>query len=155
MPPSPAAGRCVFCRIASGAEAASIIHGDEAVVAFMDHRPVRPGQCMVIPRAHVDHFTDVDEPTALRMMQVARRIGRRMRRVFRPLRVGMVVHGFGVAHAHLILVPQHATDDITSARLASIRDGRVVFGIASLPFADAAELDEHARLLAGAGDETG
>jgi histidine triad (HIT) family protein len=142
---------CVFCRIVAGQEPASIIHRDERVMAFMDIRPVRPGMCMVIPLEHVDHFTDVDEATLTHLMRVARRIGRRMREVFRPLRVGMVVHGFGVPHAHLILVPQHHPDDITSAEYASIRDGRIVFDVREIPVAPRADLDEQARLLGSEG----
>jgi histidine triad (HIT) family protein len=145
-------GRCVFCRIVAGREPASVIHADERVMAFMDIRPVRPGTCVVIPREHVDHFTDVDDDTAAHIMRLAQRIGRRMREVFRPLRVGMVVHGFGVPHAHLILVPQHHTDDITSAQAACVRDGRVVFDVREIPLVSRAELDEHARLLAGGAD---
>ncbi|HEX8242164.1 MAG TPA: HIT family protein, partial [Longimicrobium sp.] len=125
------------------------------VIAFMDTRPVRPGTCLVIPRAHVDHFTDLDEPTLTHLMRVARRIGRRMREVFQPLRVGMVVHGFGVPHAHLILVPQHHTDDITSARYASVHDGRVVFGLREISLEERSMLDEQARLLAGDAAEPG
>jgi len=150
---NPTSGeRCVFCRIVAGREPASVIHADERVIAFMDTRPVRPGTCVVIPREHVDHFTDVDDDTAAHLMRVAQRIGRRMREVFRPLRVGMVVHGFGVPHAHLILVPQHHSDDITSAQAASVRNGRVVFDIREIPLADRAELDAQARLLAGGAD---
>ena len=130
-----------------------MVHQDERVVAFMDIRPVRPGTCLVIPRAHVDHFTDVDEATTAHLALVARRIGRRMREVFRPLRVGMVVHGFGVPHAHLVLVPQWHTDDITSACYASVRDGRVVFDLAEIPLAGRPVLDEQARLLAIDGSE--
>ena len=79
---------------------------------------------------------------------MAQRIGRRMREVFRPERVGMVVHGYGVPHAHLILVPQHGPHDITSARYAHLEDGRIVFSMKDVPLAARATLDEHARLLA-------
>lgn len=69
-------------------------------------RPTTPGECLVIPKTHVDHVTDLDDVTAQQIMVVAQHIGRRLRRVFNPLRVGMLVHGFGVPHAHPILVPQ-------------------------------------------------
>ncbi|MEP6493333.1 MAG: HIT family protein [bacterium] len=139
---------CVFCDIVAGRAPASIIYQDDAIMALMTLRPFAPGECIVIPRAHVDHFTDLDDDTAQRIMTLAQRLGRRMRTVFNPQRVGMVVHGYGVAHAHFILVPQHGPYDITSARYAQIEGGTIVFSVNHVPQTPRATLDEHARLLA-------
>jgi histidine triad (HIT) family protein len=138
---------CPFCEIVAGSAPASVIHEDDAVMAFMTLRPFAAGECTVIPREHVDHFTDVADPVAQRIMLVAQHIGRRLRTVFQPQRVGMVVHGYGVPHAHLILVPQHGPYDITSEHYAYIDDGRIAFGMKNVPFTPRATLDEHARLL--------
>jgi histidine triad (HIT) family protein len=116
----------------------------------MTLHPSSPGECTVIPLAHVDHFTDVEDGTAMRIMRVAQRIGRQMREVFQPERVGMVVHGYGVTHAHLILVPQHGPHDITSARFARVEKGQVVFTAQHISTPERHVLDEHARLLSGA-----
>jgi histidine triad (HIT) family protein len=91
----------------------------------------------------------VDDTTAQRIIVVAQRFGRRMRELFGPQRVGMIVHGYGVPHAHLVIVPQHGVHDITSARFARVEDGRVVFTLKHIPFTERRVLDEHARLLAG------
>ena len=138
---------CVFCEIIAGTSPGSIIYRDSLVIAFMTLAPSSPGECLVIPVAHVDHFTDLDDPTSERIMMVAQRIGRRMREVFRPQRIGMVVHGFGVAHAHLIIVPQHGPYDITSGRFARIEDGKIVFSVKHLPKPERSVLDDHARML--------
>lgn len=139
---------CVFCEIVAGTAPASVIYRDELVIAFMTIHPSAPGECTVIPLAHIDHFTDVDDGTAERIMRVAQRIGRRMRLMFQPQRVGMVVHGYGVPHAHLILVPQHGPYDITSARFARIEDGEIVFTVRHIVTPERQVLDEHARQLA-------
>ncbi len=138
---------CVFCEIVAGNAPASVIYQDAWLMAFMTLRPTAPGECLIIPKAHVDHFTDLDDDMSRRIMSVAQRIGRRLRHEFKPLRVGMVVHGFGVPHAHFILVPQHGPYHITSDRFASIRDGRIVFSESGIPVAERAVLDEHARRL--------
>ena len=140
---------CVFCEIISGRSPVSLICEDDLVLAFMTLRPFSPGECTVIPRAHVDHFTDLDDAVAARVMTVAQRIGRRIRTVFKPERVGMVVHGYGVAHAHLVLVPQNGPHDITSVHYAHIEDGRISFSMKNVPFTERATLDAHAKLLAG------
>ena len=41
---------CIFCSILEGSAPASIVYEDEAAVAFMDIRPTRPGQLVIIPR---------------------------------------------------------------------------------------------------------
>lgn len=139
---------CVFCDIVQGRAPASVIYRDDTMVAFMGIRPIAPGECLVIPTAHIDHFTDLGDATSQKIIVLAQRLGRRLRSHFSPQRVGMVVHGYGVAHAHLILVPQHAPDDITSGRFARIENGRIVFSEDVLPFADRTELDEQAQRLA-------
>lgn len=141
---------CVFCEIVAGRSPASIIYQNDSVMAFMTIRPTAPGECLVIPKAHVDHFTDVDDETAKQIIVVAQRIGRRLRTAFRPLRVGMVVHGFGVAHAHLLVVPQHGIHHITSDRYIRVENGQLVFSQSYVSAPDRATLDEHARVLADA-----
>ena len=134
-----------FAKILRGEFPCYKVYEDEHVLAFMAIRPTTPGESLVIPKAHVDHFTDLDDETAQRIMVVAQRIGRRLMTVFMPLRVGMLVHGFGVPHAHLILVPQQAPHHLTSDRFASIQNGQIVFSERGIPLAERSTLDEHAR----------
>ncbi len=140
---------CVFCEILAGRMPASVVFEDERVFALMNIRPVRPGECMVIPKAHIDHFMDMDDGLSAHVMVTGQRIARRMRECFACERVGYVVHGFGVPHAHLIIVPQHHTDDITAQQGAYIDDsGHIAFSSLRLPLASRETLDAHARLLA-------
>ena len=53
------ADSCVFCEIVAGDSLASILHEDEFSLCFMTLRPTRPGECMVIPKDHIDHFIDI------------------------------------------------------------------------------------------------
>jgi histidine triad (HIT) family protein len=50
---------CRFCRIARGEEPAAMVFAASAVVAFLDHRPLFPGHCLVIPREHVETLGDL------------------------------------------------------------------------------------------------
>jgi histidine triad (HIT) family protein len=59
-----------------------------------------------------------------------------------------VVSGFGVAHAHLLVVPLHAEHDVVSGRHAFVEDGEVRFSANRVPAVPRAELDEMARRLA-------
>lgn len=138
---------CPFCDIVSGTGEVSLVHEDPWTMAFIPLQPIYPGACIVIPKPHIDHFTDVPDELAAKVMITAQQVGRRIREVYNPLRVGMVVHGFGVRHAHLNLIPQYDPLDITYKHLAYIEDGTVKFELKNLPSPSRAELDELARSL--------
>ena len=54
---------CKFCRIVAGELPASIVLDDESCMAFLDHRPLFPGHCLLVPRVH--HETLMDLPDRL------------------------------------------------------------------------------------------
>lgn len=139
---------CVFCQIANGEIRASFLHQDENCLAFMNIRPINPGEFMVIPRVHIDHFTDLPDDLACHILLVAQRLGRNLLRELKPLRVGYVVHGFGVPHAHLNVVPLHHGSDIISAKHVVVTDRGFDVSLENLPVPDRHELDELARRLA-------
>lgn len=139
--------RCIFCEIVAGREPASVIYEDDCLMAFMTLKPTRPGESLIIPKAHIDHFTDIDDNLVAHMMIVAQRIGRKTLQVFQSERIGYVVHGYGVAHAHLIIVPQQDPEDITSRQYMKIQEDRIVNVFNDLPAEDRAVLDKYAKLL--------
>jgi histidine triad (HIT) family protein len=140
-------GDCIFCDIVAGRSPASVVYADDQAMCFMTCRPTRLGECMVIPRKHIDHFTDIPDELAAHMMVIAQRISRKMLSQFEGNRIGMVIHGFGVPHAHLILLPQQDTTDITSGRFAKIEAGKIVYDHKQIQMLDREVLDEHAARL--------
>lgn len=142
------APRCIFCRIARKEAPASIVFEDGAIMAFPTIRQTRPGETLIIPKLHVDQFCDVPDETAARIMTLAQRLGRAMREAFEPLRIGYVVSGFGVAHAHLIVLPLHESQDITSARYIAPGGEPVTFAMSHIPETPRADLDRIAADLA-------
>ena len=138
---------CVFCEIIAGRSNVSIVHEDELSLCFMTLRLTRPGECMVIPKIHIDQFIDVPEELLAHLAKVTRTVGRALQDEYSPLRVGMVVHGFGVPHAHFILVPQHDVYDITSGRFAVVENGEVAFRHRLVPALSRKELDRHAERI--------
>ena len=55
----PDAAGCQFCRIARGESPAAMVCESTDVVAFLDHRPLFPGHCLVMPREHVETLGDL------------------------------------------------------------------------------------------------
>jgi histidine triad (HIT) family protein len=51
--------KCLFCKIVSGELAAHLVFEDEISLAFLDHRPVFPGHCLLIPKQHYETLADL------------------------------------------------------------------------------------------------
>ena len=51
--------QCLFCQIATHARPASIVLEDDLALAFLDHRPLFPGHCLLIPKAHIETLSDL------------------------------------------------------------------------------------------------
>ena len=62
MSPSPGEA-CQFCKVSTGKTPSHVVFADEMSMAFLDHRPLFPGHCLVIPKEH--HETLEDLPSAL------------------------------------------------------------------------------------------
>jgi len=58
---------CIFCKIVAGQLESSKVYEDDEILALMDIQPVRQGQVLVIPKQHIDHFSDIPEALALRI----------------------------------------------------------------------------------------
>lgn len=140
--------KCKFCRIISGEVPVSIIWQDDDAMALMNIRAVNKGECMVIPKEHINHFTDIPDELAAKMLSVAQKIGRKILELYKPQRIGYVVHGYGVPHAHLIVVPQNEPNDITSRKFVQVVEGKLQFTDQYLPLIPREELDQMAKELA-------
>ena len=106
---------CVFCQVINGEVPAPIVFSDESAVAFLDHRPVFPGHCLLVPRAH--HETLADLPAA--------QIGKfftNAQLLARAVEIAMAAEGTFVAmnnrvsqsvpHLHIHIVPRRRKDGL-------------------------------------------
>ena len=70
---------CLFCRIAAGELAATLLHEDELVIAIRDIAPRAPTHSLLIPRRHIPsalHLTEADGPLLGRLFAVAADLAR-------------------------------------------------------------------------------
>jgi len=106
----------VFSRIIAGELPGRFVHQDDRCVAFLTINPLRPGHTLVVPREEIDHWQDLPPDLAAHVFLVAQRVGRALRRSFGSARVGLVVAGLEVPHAHLHVVPLDQLGDLDFAR---------------------------------------
>lgn len=102
----------IFTRIINGEIPAYKIYEDDQVIAFLDIFPLTEGHTLVIPKHQVDHIWDLNDDEYKYLWEVVKKIGSHIREVISPPRVGVVVEGFGVPHAHIHLVPIYHSNDL-------------------------------------------
>lgn len=117
----------VFTRIIEGEIPGRFVWSDEHCVAFLAADPLSTGHTLVVPRAEIDHWLDLDADLAAHLMRVCRAIGRAQREAFRPERVGQMIQGFEVAHCHIHVWPVSSSADFDFANAdrdpeASVQD---------------------------------
>jgi len=106
---------CVFCDIAAGDLAASVVLRDDDVCAFLDGRPVFKGHVLVVPRAHVGTFLDATPGQLAAVFGAAQRVAR-------ALESGLSADGSflgvntkvsqSVPHLHVHVVPRRRKDGL-------------------------------------------
>ena len=50
---------CLFCGIIDGSVSASVVFQDDISIAFLDHRPLFPGHCLLVPKNHFETLSDL------------------------------------------------------------------------------------------------
>jgi diadenosine tetraphosphate (Ap4A) HIT family hydrolase len=108
----------VFTRIIDGELPGTFVWRDPECVAFLSINPIQPGHTLVVPRAEVDHWLDIDTGLAAHLMTVSQVIGKGIDRAFSPPRVGLLVAGFEVPHVHLHVLPITGEQDLHLDRSA-------------------------------------
>jgi histidine triad (HIT) family protein len=96
----------IFTRIIDGEILGRFVWRDDVCVAFMDVRPLNRGHVLVVPRAEVDHWVDLDSETIAHLMAVAHGVAAAQQAAgLAPGRVGLMIAGFEVPHVHVHVVP--------------------------------------------------
>jgi histidine triad (HIT) family protein len=109
----------IFSRIIDGELPGRFVYRDEICVAFLTIAPICEGHTLVVPRAEVDHWIDLDAPTVAHLTTVAREIGLAQRSAFGAERVSLIIAGLEVPHTHLHVLPIKSEADIDFGRADS------------------------------------
>jgi histidine triad (HIT) family protein len=102
----------IFTRIANGEIPSYKVAEDEHCYAFLDINPMAKGHTLVIPKQEVDYLFDLDEQALSRLVLFAQRVAKAIPQVVPCKRVGVVVLGLEVPHAHIHLVPLNTEADV-------------------------------------------
>jgi len=109
----------LFTRIIDGEIPGRFVWSDDRCVAFSTIAPIAPGHTLVVPRAEVDHWIDLDDDVAAHLMVVAKSIGAAQMDAFSPARIGVIIAGMEVPHTHLHVIPIETEADLDFRRADS------------------------------------
>lgn len=102
----------IFTKILEGTIPSYHIAEDDHYYAFLDINPLARGHTLVIPKKQVDYLFDLEDAWLQGMIVFAKRVARGIDEVIQCKRVGMVVLGMEIPHAHIHLVPINNEGDI-------------------------------------------
>jgi diadenosine tetraphosphate (Ap4A) HIT family hydrolase len=131
----------IFTKILQGELPGEFVWKDELAVAFMSIAPLKPGHTLVVPRAEVDHWIELEPATLQHLAGVAHHVGKAIQSGFNPVKVGSTILGLEVPHVHIHVVPiwtpfdldfanadKHAKSEDIASAAATIRDGLRALG---------------------------
>lgn len=103
----------IFSKIIKGEIPCYKIAENDKFFAFLDINPMVEGHTLVIPKRETDYFFDIEDAELGDMMLFAKQVSKQLKKAF-PFcqRVGVMVAGFDVPHAHIHLIPMQSMNDL-------------------------------------------
>ncbi len=102
----------LFTKIIKGEIPAHKIMEDEQFLAFLDINPIKPGHTLVIPKHEIDYIFDIEDDLLSDFMIFAKQVSRKISAAIPCKRIGIMVCGLEVPHAHIHLIPTDAITDL-------------------------------------------
>jgi histidine triad (HIT) family protein len=105
---------CLFCRIVAG-EVAAAVFEDELTLAFLDHRPLFPGHCLLIPKTHYETLADLPEELNGPLFGNARLLAGAVEQAMESDGSFVAINNRvsqSVAHLHIHVVPRRKKDGL-------------------------------------------
>lgn len=107
----------VFTMIINRELPGRFVYEDDDVVAFLTIEPMTPGHTLVVPRAEIDNWQDIDSAVFNRVMAVSQRIGKAVCKAFGAQRAGVIIAGLEVPHLHVHVFPAKSLSDFGFANV--------------------------------------
>ena len=102
----------IFSKIISGDIPSYKIAEDDKFYALLDINPMTKGHTLVVPKQEIDYIFDLDDVLLGEMIIFSKRVALAIEKAISCTRVGMMVIGLEVPHAHIHLVPIQNEGDL-------------------------------------------
>ena len=98
------------------------MYRDDRCVAFMSINPLARGHVLVVPIDEVDHWIDASPELVAHLFEVTHRIGSAQHKAFDCERVGVIIAGYEVPHAHIHVIPTDSMSQLSFENAAASVD---------------------------------
>lgn len=105
----------IFSQIIKGDIPSYKIYENEKFYSFLDVNPMAEGHVLVVPKVEVDYLFDLDDDLLAEMIVFAKSVAKGLQQAVVCKRVGVMVVGTEVPHAHIHLVPINKESDMNLA----------------------------------------
>ncbi len=95
----------IFTKIIKGDIPCYKIAETEHYFAFLDIRPLAKGHTLCIPKQETDYIFDLEDDTLSGLSVFSKRVAKAIEAIVPCKRVGVLVVGTEVPHAHIHLIP--------------------------------------------------
>jgi histidine triad (HIT) family protein len=102
----------IFSRIIAGEIPSYKIAENDKFFAFLDVSPRVKGHTLVVPKKEIDYIFDIEDELLAEMMVFAKRIAKAIETAIPCKRIGVMVLGLEVPHAHIHLLPIQSEKDM-------------------------------------------
>jgi diadenosine tetraphosphate (Ap4A) HIT family hydrolase len=107
----------VFTKIINGELQGRFVYEDNDIVAFLTIAPMTQGNTLVVPRAEIDKWQDIEPAVFGRVMEVSQLIGKAVCMAFGAERAGVIIAGLEVPHLHVHVFPAYNLTDFGFANV--------------------------------------
>lgn len=102
----------IFTKIINREIPAHILAEEDEFIAILDINPLVKGHALVICKQEVDQLFELPYGKVGRMMDFASKVADVLKQNVKCNRVGVIVSGFEMPHAHMHLMPANSTSDL-------------------------------------------
>jgi len=95
----------IFTKIIRGKIPSYKVAEDENNYAFLDINPLAKGHTLVVPKKEIDYIFDLDKDSYNKLFEFSKKVSSAIEKVISCKRLGVVVYGLDVPHAHVHLIP--------------------------------------------------
>ena len=106
----------LFTKIVKGEIPCHKVMEDANYLAFLDIRPINPGHTLVISKLEIDYIFDLNDDLLAGLLIFSKRVAHKIKKVVDCQRIGIMVAGLEVPHAHVHLVPISSVGDLNFAK---------------------------------------
>lgn len=105
----------IFSKIINGEIPSYKIAENDRFFAFLDINPMSKGHTLVVPKQETDYIFDLDDALLAEMTVFAKQVAVGIKKAVPCARVGVMVIGLEVPHAHIHLIPIQKEGDMSLA----------------------------------------